>query len=60
MVLLNIVSQVVPAHKARVPLCVLYVYYYYGELTYYVIKTIDTYWLVILPLNICPIHMQIF
>ena len=30
MVLLNIVSQVVPAHKAWVTLCVLYVYYPYS------------------------------
>ena len=30
MVLLIIVSQVVPAHKAWAPLCILYVYYYYS------------------------------
>ena len=56
----HIISQVLSAHKARVSLCVLYLYYYEVSELFFALcnKTTDKYWLVILPLNICRNPVQ--
>ena len=56
----HIISQVLSALKARVSLCVLYLYYYEVSELFFARcnKTTDKYWLVILPLNICRNPIQ--